>query len=114
MDVMTGSSGPAAGRSGVGTGSRSGGDDLREVAGASRPRAGSLCCAARKAPGQAPMLRIVRRLAEIPEVAQHVGQGIEVTAVLDLVRDDVGAGEAGDGAAQVRRQEVMDGPFPAA
>jgi hypothetical protein len=34
--------------------------------------------------------------------------------VLDLLRDDVAAGHAGDGTAEIRRQEVMNRPLPPA
>lgn len=62
----------------------------------------------------AAVLRIPGSLAQVPEVVQHVGQGIEVAAVPDLGRNDVLPGDAGDGAAQVGHQEVVDGPLPAA
>lgn len=41
-------------------------------------------------------------------------QRIQIPAVLDLLRDDVLARHPGDGAAQIRRQEVVDRPLPPA
>jgi hypothetical protein len=57
---------------------------------------------------------ILRGLSLCTQERQHVGQGIEIAAVLDLTGDDVVAGDARDGAAQIGQQEVMNGPFPAA
>jgi hypothetical protein len=62
----------------------------------------------------ATMLRIPGRSAQTTQVGQHVGQGVEVAAVLDLVGDNVGSGQAGDGAPEVGRQEVVPGPLPTA
>lgn len=60
------------------------------------------------------VLRILCCLAQIAQVAEHVGQGVEIALVLDLGRDDVGSGDAGDGAADIREDEVVDRPFPPA
>ena len=45
---------------------------------------------------------------------QHVRQRVQIPAMLDLLGDDIAAGHAGDGTAQVRRQEVMNRPLPPA
>lgn len=49
-----------------------------------------------------------------PQELQHVDQGIQIPAVLHFLGDDVFAGDAGDGAAQIGQQEVMQGSLPAA
>jgi len=40
----------------------------------------------------------------------HIRQGVQIPPVLNLLGDDILAGAAGDGAAHVRGQEVMNGP----
>ena len=42
------------------------------------------------------------------------GQCIQIPSVLNLLWDDILAGDPGDGPAQIGSQEVMNGPFPAA
>jgi hypothetical protein len=59
------------------------------------------------------VLRIPGCLAKVAQVVQHVGQGVQVAAVLDFAGDDVLAGQPGDSAAGVGHQEVVDGALPA-
>jgi hypothetical protein len=48
----------------------------------------------------------------MPLVEPH--QRVQIPAVLDFPGDDVLAGHPGNGSPEIRRQEVMDGPVPAA
>jgi hypothetical protein len=64
--------------------------------------------------GKGPRVFSLRVPCLRPQALEHVGQGIEITTVLDLFGDDVGAGGPLDQAAEPGRQEVVKGPLPAA
>jgi hypothetical protein len=59
------------------------------------------------------LLGILRGLVQGAQVTEHVGQGVQVAAVLDLVGDELRARDPADGAPEVGQQEVMQGTVPA-
>ena len=56
------------------------------------------------------LLGILRGLVQGAEIREHVGQGIQVAAVLDLVWNEFGSRNPADGAPEVGQQEVMRVP----
>ena len=65
--------------------------------------------------GEGPdVLALSAHLALSPQELEHVGQGVQIPAMLDLLGDNVLSGGTSYGASEIRQQEVVDRPFPTA